>query len=152
MEMISSLLTSLGINDTLFIQLGLYLVSFIVLYVLVFKAYFNASEERRKLTSGNMESAGKAEESIKKTQEKYQTRARQINDEISLLFKEQRTAGLAESDEIMSKAVQSSKEIMSQAQQKLSDQLEQVQAQINTMAKDVSGVIVTQLLSKRGKD
>lgn len=152
MEMIISLLTSLGIDSTVFIQLGIYLITFIILYAMTFGPYFNASEERRKQTSGSLEFAEKAEEMIKKSEEKYQIRARQINDEISLVFKEQRAFGIKESERLMSEASVKSKEIMSQAQQKLSDQLEQAQGQIGLLSKEISAVIVQQLLTKRGKN
>lgn len=152
MDMLISIISSLGIDSTLFIQLGIYLATFVVLYVLVFKPYFEASEERRKQTSGSLEFAEKAEEMIKKTEERYQTRARQINDEISLVFKEQRALAVKESERINSEASISSKEIMSQAQQKLSDQLEQAQSNFELMSKEISAVIVQQLLTKRGKN
>ncbi len=152
MEMIISLLTSLGIDSTVFIQLGIYLAAFVVLYAMTFGPYFNASEERRKQTSGSLEYVEKAEEMIKKSEEKFQTRARQINDEISLVFKEQRSLGVKESERLMAEASVASKEIMSQAQQKLSDQLEQAQGSIGTLSQDISAVIVQQLLSKRGKN
>ncbi len=152
MDMLISIISSLGIDYTLFIQLGMYLVTFVILYILVFKPYFEASEERRMQTSGSLEFAEKAEEMIKKTEEKYQTRARQINDEISLVFKEQRTIALKESEKISEAASKTSKEIMNQAQQKLSDELEQAQSQFDFISKEISAVIVQQLLTKRGKN
>jgi F-type H+-transporting ATPase subunit b len=152
MDMVLSIISSLGIDSTLFIQLAIYLVTFVALYMLVFKPYFDASEERRKQTSGSLEFAEKAEEMIKKTEEKYQTRARQINDEIALLFKEQRSLAVKEADKLLEESSTKSKDIMSQAQQKLSDQMEQAQTQIEAMSKDISAVIVQQLLTKRGKN
>lgn len=151
MDMLISIISSLGIDYTLFIQLGIYLATFVVLYLLVFKPYFKASEERRELTSGSLESAEKSEEMIKKTEEKYQTRARQINDEIALVFKEQRALAVKEAEKLNEEASLKSKEIMNQAQQKLSDQLEQAQINFELMTKEVSAVIVQQLLTKRGK-
>ena len=151
MDMLISIISSLGIDYSLFIQLGIYLATFVVLYILVFKPYFEASEERRKLTSGSLESAEKSEEMIKRTEEKYQTRARQINDEIALVFKEQRALAVKEAEKLNEEASLKSKEIMNQAQQKLSDQLEQAQTNFELMTKEVSAVIVQQLLTKRGK-
>ncbi len=151
MDMISSIIISLGIDYTLFIQLGIYLVTFVVLYNIAFKPYFLASEERRKQTSGSLELADKAEEIIRKSEERYQKRARQINDEISLVFKEQRSSAVRESDMINEQASKKSKEIMGDAQLQLSSQLEQAQAQFELMSKEVSAVIVQQLLTKRGK-
>lgn len=152
MDMLISIINSLGIDYTLFIQLGIYLVTFMVLYVTVFKPYYLASEERRKQTSGSFELAEQAEESIRRTQEKYQTRARQINDEIALVFKEQRTLAAKEAETLFEDANKKAKDILSQAQQKLSDQLEQTQPQLNLISKDVSAVIIEQLLTKRGKN
>ncbi len=152
MEMVTTIFSSLGIDSTLFIQLAIYLITFVVLYAIAFNPYFQASEKRRELTSGSLEFAEKADEIIKKSEEKYQTRARQINDEVSLVFKEQRALGLKESDRLLLDSSAASKEIMSQAQQKLSDQMEQAQSQIGSLSKEISAVIVTQLLSKRGKN
>lgn len=151
MEMILSIISSLGIDSSLFIQLGIYLVTFVILYITAFKPYFEASEERRKQTSGSLELAEKAEEMIKKSEEKYQIRARQINDEISLVFKEQRSIGFKEADKIIEETSKKSKEIMNEAQQNLSHELEKAQTQIESMSSDISAVIVHQLLTKRGK-
>lgn len=152
MDMIVSIIYSLGIDSTLFVQLGIYLVTFVGLYLLVFKPYFEASEKRRLSTSGSIEFAEKAEEMIKKTEEKFQTRARQINEEISLVFRENKTQAQVEVEKLQTEAALKAKEIMTQAQNTLSDQFGEAQAQIEAVSKEVSAVIVQQLLSKRGKN
>lgn len=150
MEMISSIFVSLGIDSTVFIQLGIYLFAFVVLYLLVFKDYYLASEERRKLTSGSMASAEMAEEIKRKAEEMYQKRARQINDEISLIFKDQRSLGGKEADEVLLKAQQESKKIMSTAQENVSTQIEKARGQISVISKEISGFIIEQVLNRRG--
>lgn len=152
MDMFISILVSLGVDFTVFFQLGFFLATFTVLYFIVFKPYGIASEEREKLTTGSFQFAEQAEESIRKTQEKYQTRARQINDEISLVFKEQRALGVKEAEHINEDASLKAKDIMNQAQLQLSNQLESAQSQLDLISKDISGVIIEQLLSKRGKN
>lgn len=151
MDMITSIISSLGIDSTLFIQLGIYLVAFVILYLTAFRPYFEASEARRALTSGNLEDASKADEVIRKSEEKYQTRARQLNEEISMIYKNYRSEGVKKSDEILASATKTSKDIMTQAQQKLSDEMELAQAKIEPLSNEISAVIVSQLMSKRGK-
>ena len=151
MDMILSIISSIGINETLFIHLGMYLFAFVVLYVLVFNPYYRFSEQRRTLTSGSFESVEKMEKQIRKNEEIYQTRARQINEEISLIFRDQRNEAHRESDKIVSEAQDHSKDLAQQSKQQLVSQMHQAQEQIGVISKDVSVAIVQRILDRRGK-
>lgn len=145
-----SILSALGIDSTLFVQLGIYLVAYVILYTIAFKPYFLASEERRKQTSGSLDSAAKVAEQIAHAEEKYQTRARQINDEVSFLFKEQRALATKEIDGIYKSAQEKTKAISNQAQQQISLQLEKASTALAQSSDEVAKVIVEQILNSRG--
>lgn len=150
MDMILSIITSIGINETLFIHLGMYLGAFIVLYFLVFSPYYQLSEQRRILTSGSLESVEKMEEQIRKSEEIYQTRARQINEEISLIFKDRKKEAYKESDKIVLEAQTRSRDMAQQAKHRLVLQIQETQKQMEGVSKEVSLAIACQILDPRG--
>lgn len=148
--MLTSILSSLGIDSTLFMQLAIYLVAYVLLYNITFKPYFLASEERRKLTSGGHDSAQRSLEMTRLAEEKYQKRARQINEEVSFLFNEQRNLAIKEAEQINKEAIAKAKDIASQAQSQVTAQLEQASSKLTQASNDVSKSIIEQILSQRG--
>lgn len=148
--MLETIVAALGINSTLFVQLGIYLLSYVILYYIAFKPYFLASEERRKLTSGSSDIMKRSSELIQQSEEKYQTRARQINEEVSFMFNEQRSVASKEVEKINKETQEKVKSIASQAQQQISLQLEQASSALKQTADEVSQVIVKQILNGRG--
>lgn len=148
--MLQTIVSSLGIDSTLFVQLSIYLVAYVLLYYIAFKPYYLASEERRKLTSGSTDAVKRSNELIQQAEEKYQTRARQINDEVSFMFNEQRTHATNEIEKINREAQEKVKSITSQAQQQIALQIEQASVALSQTSNEVSQIIVKQILSTRG--
>lgn len=148
--MLETIVSSLGINSTLFIQIGIYLFAYVVLYYIAFKPYFLASEERRKLTSGGTDVMKRSNELIQQAEEKYQKRARQISEEVSFMFNEQRATAMKEAEKIQRETLEKVKGITSQAQQQISLQIEQASGTLMETANDISQVIVKQILNSRG--
>lgn len=149
--MLATIISSLGIDSTLFVQLGVYLVAYVILYNLVFKPYFLASEERRKMTVGNADSVKRSAELIQIAEEKFQKRARQINEEVSFLFNDQRSAASREIELVNKEAQEKTKALANETQQQIKLQLEQASSALTQSVDDVSKVIVQQILNGRGR-
>ncbi len=113
MDMILGLIGSLGLNTTLFIQFGIFMVSFGILHYLLFKPYNNAAQERYDRTVGNEESAHQFDEEIELIERKYKERALQTNNEVQEVFAKSETSGKEQVNTILKTAkdkYQSSKE------------------------------------------
>ncbi|MCO5112764.1 MAG: ATP synthase F0 subunit B [Bdellovibrionaceae bacterium] len=148
--MLETIVSALGINSTLFVQLGIYLFAYVLLYYIAFKPYFLASEERKKMTSGSSDIMKRSHELIQQSEEKFQKRARQINEEVSFMFNEQRSMASKEVEKIQKDALEKAKDISAQTQQQISLQLEQAAGVLNQTSSEVSQVIVKQILNSRG--
>ncbi len=77
-----AVLTSLGINNTLFIHFGIFLIAYLALSHLIFKPYLKALEEREKRTVGSADLTSRILEETESLKAEYQAKARQINSEI----------------------------------------------------------------------
>jgi F0F1-type ATP synthase membrane subunit b/b' len=66
MAAVSNIITALGIDSTLWMQLGIFLITYVLLRVIAFNPYFKAFEGRQGLTEGNQV---KAEQIFAQTRE-----------------------------------------------------------------------------------
>ena len=79
MNNILSIIHSLGINDTLFIQMAIFIFVYLILQSLVFKPYHRAHQKRKTATVGNNEVANQFVEKAKTIENAYQIKAREIS-------------------------------------------------------------------------
>jgi len=71
MDIVSGLIDSLELNLSLFIQLGIFLVSYVVLHYLLFKPYNIVAQKRFDATTGSLESATQFDEEIELLKREY---------------------------------------------------------------------------------
>lgn len=98
------IITQLGINKTVYIQFFIYLISFVILYSLVFKGYFAAAVERELRTKGGEELA--QDVALKSTElyAEYEKQARAINSDIKAIYDEYKEVASKETQEIIGEA------------------------------------------------
>jgi F-type H+-transporting ATPase subunit b len=104
MSQVIEILTSLGINNTVFYQFGIFFVAFISMNFIVFKPYLRAYDERVSRTVGGQE---KAEQLLSKAAEKekaYREQAKKLNGEIKEIFSEQNAKAKKETEQILAVA------------------------------------------------
>lgn len=98
------LLISLGLNQTVVIQLAIFLVTFFFLKSVVFTPYSNALIERLDRTKGGEELAFDLQKETENLKADYEVKARQINDEISKTFETHRSAANKDVEKIIGAA------------------------------------------------
>ncbi len=86
MDMLVSLVDSLKLNNTLYMQFLIFLVGFSFLYYVMFKPYNKAAQTRYDRTIGNEDSADKYDEEIELLQRKYGQCVKETNESIALIF------------------------------------------------------------------
>ncbi len=91
MDAALALIQSLGINSTVWTQLGLFIATFILLNFLVFRPYFAAHFERHKRTAGAKQDTSSILASNETLKNEYERRARDVNDKSRWLLKKQKT-------------------------------------------------------------
>lgn len=109
MDTILNILASLGVNSTIWIQLAIFVVTFIVLKEVVFKPYFAKFEIRQERTKGGIEKSAELIEQTKELETKYQSTMRLLNTEIKEIFDTSRAEANKEQEKIIIEARAASK-------------------------------------------
>lgn len=104
MEAVINIIKSLGVNDTIWVQLGLFLVVFFALKTLVFKPFFEAHEGRHNATQGNEEAAEKIFTQTRELESLYQRKARSMNADVKAIFDKARLEANLEYEKIIGEA------------------------------------------------
>ena len=90
------LLIQLGVNSSITIQLGMFLVVFVVLKYVLFQPYYAAFKERKERTIGKTELAERFVAEARELEEQYTLRAQQANDQFREIYDKNRLAATKE--------------------------------------------------------
>lgn len=148
MDAVLSIFQSLGINVSLFIQLGLFVVIFYLLKHLVFTPFFAAYEDRESMTYGNEELAEKLNAQSLELESIYQNKARELNEEIKSLFDQSRTEVQKESEELFKKARQEAKEKIDKSRAEIMASYNAAKNELSKEIPDIADSIASQLTSR----
>jgi F-type H+-transporting ATPase subunit b len=143
-----SILTALGVNQTVFILFGLFCLSYIALTQLVFKPYFKAFNVRRERTVGNQELAERFIEESKGLQTEYENKAKQINNEFRAIYDQTRTEAMREYDSMVSTARDQASEILEAKRQDIDREVQKAKQDLVKQVPELQSAIVTKLLGK----
>ncbi len=148
MQIVLSLLTALGVNQTLWIQLGCFLVSYIALTELIFKPYMKAYHEREKRTVGGEEFAIRIIEEAQELTGNYEKKAREINADIKSMYDIKRTDALRDYEQMLADARESSSQLIEGARKKISAEVESARKKLAAEIPAVSSAIASRLAGK----
>ena len=104
MDIVSGLIDSLELNLSLFIQLGIFLVSYVVLHYLLFKPYNIVAQKRFDATTGSLESATQFDEEIELLKREYGKAVKETNEKIKGIYDSTDASAKKEVQEIVMKA------------------------------------------------
>lgn len=142
------LIVSLGINKTLFIQLGLFLIVFFFLRFYVFSAYYKAFEEREKRTVGSEDYAQELQQQIAEFEMQYQNKARQTHQQIGAVFQQKRSEAQAEYDKTVADARKKAQDSIEENRTRLNKLIMSVSADLKNQTNQVALSITNKLLGK----
>ena len=148
MQIVLSLLTALGVNQTIWIQLGCFLVSYIALTELIFKPYMKAYHEREKRTIGGEEYAVRIIEEAQELTGNYEKRARELNSEIKKMHDIKRSDALKDYEKMLTEARANSSALIEGARSKISVEVEAARKKIAAEIPAVSSAIASRLAGK----
>ena len=140
------LLYSLGVNKTIFYQFGIFLITYLFMYYLLFKPYYNAYLQRIQNTEGNQESSKRILSDIEDLKGEHENKAREINDEFKVIYDQKRTEALHEYDTIVSDARQKAKIKIMETREKIHTELDQARVQLKTQVPEITTDIVNKLI------
>lgn len=148
MDIIKSLLTALGINSTVWLQLASFLVSYLALSNLVFKPYLKAYRERERRTVGGEESAVRTVEEAQQLQLTYEQRAKHLNSEIRSVYEAHRSEATKQYEKQVEAARAEAAEALDSARQKISTEVQAARKSLSAEIPAVSRAIASRLSGK----
>ena len=146
--MLNSIVQSLGLNTTVFYQMVLFFVSFLILHFLIFKPYMKAAKERENRTLGNEESAESFLEQTNKLQKEYEEEARALNAQLKGYFDTARDEAKKKYEDIISSARTDAEKTLSASRAELAQQIETAKSQLSSEVDKVSDDMASKILGK----
>jgi F0F1-type ATP synthase membrane subunit b/b' len=148
LNQLTTILTGLGVNSTMWIQLGLFLFTFVLLNNLVFKSYQKALNERHDKTIGGEDLTKQLLAEAHDIQARYEKRAREVNVNIKSAYDEAMGAAYKKQSEILESTRKEAAESIKQARTKITAQVRDAQVQLQKELPAISGLIATKLMGK----
>ena len=102
------ILKNIGIDETLFLQFGIFLIAYLAMNFIVFRPYLNAYNERVCRTLGSREETQNLLQQANQKEEDYKVLARKLNGEINSIFAESGEKAKKDMEMILSKAKEES--------------------------------------------
>jgi F0F1-type ATP synthase membrane subunit b/b' len=146
-----NILEQLGLNHTYFFQLTLFIGTLILLGQFVFKDFTHLLELRNQQTKGSEDLAVEVQQKTAQLNSQYETRARQVNNEIKTIFDSYREDAGREYEKVVSKARTESQKLIEETRQRVSVEIEQATKRLLEEVPVVAQSMTNKLLSKSGK-
>lgn len=140
--------TSLGVDSTLLIHLVCFLVSYIALSQLILKPYQAALAEREKRTVGGEEQAVRLIEEATDLQGRYETKAREINAQITGLYNDSRAGAQKQSEQVIVAARTEAGQLLESARKTISGEVQNARKTLSSQVPEVGSAIASKLAGK----
>lgn len=142
------LFTALGIDSTLYVQIGVFLVTFIFLKYVLFDPYFAAFQERDRKTVGQVGEAEKYIAETKALEERYAAEAKKINEEYKSIYDKTRSEALKIYEDRVQTARNLAKTEVESSRAEISKHAESAKKEIENELPQISELISSRLLGK----
>jgi F0F1-type ATP synthase membrane subunit b/b' len=146
-----NILEQLGLNQTYFFQLAIFVGTLILLGQFVFKDFAHLLEMRNQQTKGSEDVAVEVQQKTAQLASQYESRARQVNNEIKTIFDSYREDAGREYEKMVSKARTDSQKLIEETRQRVSVEIEQATKRLLEEVPVVAQAMTNKLLSKSGK-
>ena len=143
MDALAQILTSLGIDKSLFYQLGLCVLLYGALFQILFKDLFKAYLSRKIQTSGSEKEAVLLAEEQKKLEQVYETKARQLNAENKKIFNQVRQEAYEKRKNLIEQAEKEAQQFVVKNREILEQQTKKAYQALEMESKDISKQIVS---------
>ena len=146
-----NIIAALGINATLWLQLGIFLVVYGFLRKVVFSPYFKAYESRQGQTQGNQEHAEKLFSQTRELQTLYQRKARSLNADIKTIYDKARLEAAREQEKLQNDGREKAKKILDQSRTKIQEQYSHAREELIKHAPNLGHSMTEKLLQVEAK-
>jgi F0F1-type ATP synthase membrane subunit b/b' len=143
-----SILSALGVNETVGIQFFIFLIVYFSLSRLLFTPYFSAFLKRSEKTVGNTDRAEQLQKEAAALEQQFQNHAREQNQRLKSLFEAARAQAQREYEGIAMGARDRATLIIDETRQKTLLELQRVQPDLKNEVVLVTSGIVQKMLGK----
>lgn len=141
LDIVTQILVQLGANQTVYIQIGLFIVAITFLTTVVYNPYFKAADLRHQKTKGADAVAKDAASEAKSLAIIYQTKAREINSKIKDVFDNEKNKALRQAAEVISKAKIQAEESANKSRKNIEDQMKAADVEIEKISAEIAGTL-----------
>ncbi len=139
---------AIGLNSTLFYQLGIFAVVYFLLNTILFKPYYEAQKIRTGLTTGSDEEAVKILKTVESLEENFGSEAKEHNQKIKTIFSESEVTSKKEATQIIAVANTKTKEFLTSQREEIKNQVAKAKQHLTEEVPGISAAIAGQLLGK----
>jgi len=137
MEMLSNLINSLKLDNTLFVQFVIFLVGYSILYYTLFKPYNEAAKVRHERTKGSEDSADKYDDEIEILKRKYGQKAKETNLAVKEVFSDYEAKTKKEVSDLLLEAQSKYKSEKEEQEKSVYSHFETEKSKVPTLVKDL---------------
>jgi len=141
MDMVNSLISSLGLNSTLFIMMGLFVGTYWVCYVLFLKRLSGFLIERDNRTQGRSESVDHLNEELQGLEVQILAKRKDVQVEADKLFTEIKNKALEEQTKVVKiareKAAAELKIVRDEVEAEFNAEMKKVKAEVPSLAQEI---------------
>ena len=148
MDALAGILKTLNIDNTIWFQLGCFVVSYLALSNLIFKPYYAAFAKRKERTVGGEESAEAMVKETSALNEQYESRAREINSEFKTIYDTEKASATKEYNEQISAARNSAQELTEKVKGQIATEVKKAKEELDKEVPSVSKEMVSRLVGK----
>ncbi len=138
MSQVIEILTSLGINQTVFMQFGVFFVAYIAMSRIAFKPYLEKHNERLRRTVGSQEEAESLISLAEEREAAYKLEARKLNSEIRSIFSNASSRAKQESETLLREAQELAEKEAQKAQKQLEQAIKETREELERHIPEIS--------------
>ena len=148
MEQLASILKQLGVDYTLWIQLGFFFISYIALSQFLIKPYMANLEFRKKRTIINPEEATRLNSSIENLAMDYQGQVKRQNEKGTAIYEKLKAEGVAEEDRLIGAARAEASRLMDQVKKQIQTDMGTAKESLKAQVPQLSKLIASRVLGR----
>ena len=141
----------IGLNGTAVFQFGIFVFTLLFVAQYTFKHYLSALAEREKQTVGAQDLSLEIQKDTQELQKQYEHKARDLNNEVKVVFDTYREQANKDSLQILSAARAESQKLLEQTKSKLEAELSQATQAMKQEIPTLAQAVVSKLLSTSGQ-
>lgn len=145
-DYIGGILSSLGVDNSFYIQLAIFCITYLAMYFIAIKPYMAAMDERKRRTHGNTSKADDLTQEAVKVKETYSREARELNTQVRSIHNESSQKASQQKAKILAAGQKEAEQWVSQSQAELADAIAASRKQLDQQIPEISRSIEEKFL------